>query len=423
MTNSSNYYVSTANRSVSHPTLRGEQKADICIVGAGFTGLGAALELATIGYSVIVLEAETVGYGASGRSGGQIASGYSPGMIETAEIVGSDIAKKLWEFSELSKQILYGRIQGYNIDCDLGEGELYAAPKRSHVDWLKQEKAFCEENYHYDGYKWIETDELRGMMAGTRYQAALYDREGGHLHPLNYTLGLEAAAAGAGVRVFEKSAVLSVTQNGKSATLMTKGGCVKAEAVILAGNAYLDLFDAGQKKNYIPVRSGILATERLGQERAEALMATKACVCDTYFDLDYFKMTPDTRLVYGGQDLSIGRSNQQNNGIRSAMLKTFPMLKDVRIDFWWDGLIAANRHRLPDVGRIGQRIYYAQGYSGQGVTLSAAISRILAEAISGEMTGFDIFGRIPHRPIRIAKFMHKPAIYSMLLWNKIKDSL
>ena len=419
----SNYYAATANHYQSFKRLEGENSCDVCVIGAGFTGLGTALELAIAGFDVLVLEAEKVGFGASGRSGGQIASGYSPGMIETKNTVGTDVARRLWEFSELSKEILYGRISKYGIDCDLGDGELYAAPKKSHENWLRQEKEHCEDHYGYAGYEWIETDRLRGMLGGERYISALYDREGGHLHPLNYTLGLAAAATSEGAHIHENSKAVSVRREGGYVMVETEAGTVKANALVLAGNAYLKAFNLGQRNRFIPVSSGILATEPLGDSRAQEVMATTACVADTYFDLDYFKMSADNRLVYGGQDLSFGPGSLQKNGIRQNMLKTFPMLADVRIDYKWEGLIAANWCKLPDVGRIGRNIYYAQGYSGQGVTLSAAISRILAEAIGGEMGKFDIFGRIPHKNIPPVPFLHRPMIYSLLLWNRIKDLL
>ncbi len=423
LTKASNYYAATANHPPSFPRLKGERRCDVCVIGAGFTGLGTALELALAGFEVIVLEAEAVGFGASGRSGGQIASGYSPGMIETEEVVGSDVAARLWEFSELSKEILYGRISDYGIDCDLGVGELYAAPKKSHENWLKREREHCEDRYGYAGYEWIDTERLRGMLGGDRYLSALYDREGGHLHPLNYTLGLASAAVSQGVQIYEGSAAKSVQQEAHLKVIETESGFVKAEKLVLAGNAYLSAFNLGQKNRFIPVSSGILATEPLGEVRAREIMATTACVADTYFDLDYFKMSADNRLIYGGQDLSFGPASLQKNGIRQNMLKTFPMLEDVRIDYKWEGLIAANWRKLPDVGRIGRDIYYAQGYSGQGVTLSAAISRILAEAIRGEMEKFDVFGRIPHKKIPPLPFLHRPMIYSLLLWNRIKDQL
>ncbi|MBL4667200.1 MAG: FAD-binding oxidoreductase [Sneathiella sp.] len=417
-----NYYEATKNNLVQFPELDGDIKTDICVIGAGFTGLGTALELAIRGYSVVVLEASRIGSGASGKSGGQVASGYSPGMMETSAIVGSDDARLLWEFSEDAKRILNHRIAKHEIRCDYLPGELYAAPKKSHITWLKDEKNFVENEYGYAQYRWIDTDHIREMMAGKRYIGGLLDLEGAHLHPLNYTLGLAKAASAAGVQIFENSAAVSYDAHGQVVVHCDKGR-ITADSLVLAGNAYLKGVEPFLQKRMVPVNSSIIATEPLGAERAAKLMKTSACVADTYYDLDYFKITPDTRLVYGGQDLSFGKASRQNNPIRTNMLKTFPMLKDVNIEYMWSGSLSVTRHRLPDAGRIGKNVYYAHGYSGQGVTLSAVMSKILAEAISGGMERLDVFGRLPHKSVPAAKFIQFPLVYSMLLWNKLKDLL
>lgn len=422
MTNSTNYYVATAHDHPSYPALAESATADVCVVGAGFTGLGAALELASKGLSVVVLEAKTVGFGASGRSGGQIASGYAAGMMDAAEIVGIEDVVRLWEFSESAKRILYNRINRFNINCDFGLGELFAAPKKSHLNWLREEQRFCEETFGYSGYRWIERDELRNLVAGDRYIGALLDEEGGHLHPLNYTLGLADAAVKAGVRIFENSAALDI-EKGANVRVRTSQGYITANSLVLAGNAYLKEFSLPPHKHIMTVESSILATEPLGAERAGQILSTTACVADTYFDLDYFKITPDTRLVYGGQDLSWRKQSLQDNSVRRSMLKTFPMLKDVKIDYKWDGLLAVTKHRLPDVGRVGSNIYYAHGYSGQGVLLSAVISEILADAISGDMGRMDVFGRIRHQNLPQNKFVQAPLLRLALMWNYIKDAL
>jgi gamma-glutamylputrescine oxidase len=417
-----NYYEATANNHRNHSTLISSVKTDICVVGAGFTGLGCALELRLRGYNVVVLEAQNVGYGASGRSGGQIASGYSSGMIETSDIVGLSDSKKLWAFSERSKQILRNRIETYGISCDLQVGEYYAAPKERHLSWLKEEQAFCETHYNYDGYEWAGKTRMREVLAGDRYLGALYDREGGHLHPLNYTLGLADAFTKLGGRIYENSSVVNYTDEG-IIHVNTTNGRVCAKTLVLAGNAYLSGVERFLQRRMIPAKSSQIATEPLGAERAKALMNTSACVADTNFDLDYFKMTSDTRLVYGGQDISFRRSSSNNSPIRKNMLKTFPMLTDVKIEFLWEGLVAANARRLPDVGRIGNNVYYAHGYSGQGVCLSAVVSEILAEAICGELEHFEVFNRIPHITFPANKLVQTPLYYTMMLWQRLKDAL
>ena len=384
--------------------------------------MGVALELARKGYDVVVLEAECVGYGASGRSGGQVASGYSCGMMETADIVGAADASKLWDFSEAAKEILHSRLTEFNIECDYRDGEFYAAPRRSHLKWLRDEMSFVEDCYGYEKYRWIDVDEMREVMAGNRYMGALLDTEGGHLNPLNYVVGMADAATDMTVRIFEGSKVLSY-RAGDKVEILTANGKVTANSLVLAGNAYLKNLAAPLERRMIPARSSILATEPLGKDRAWELFKSSACVADTNFDLDYFKFTPDHRLVYGGQDLSFGRTTRQNNSVRSSMLKTFPMLADAKIDYFWSGELSVTRKRLPDLGRLSKNVYYAQGYSGQGVPLSAVVSRILADAIDGDMARFDVFARIPHSYIPRNKLLQVPLYYTVLLWNRLKDLL
>ncbi len=416
-----NYYRYSANKKLEFSSLKGLQSVDICLIGAGFTGLGTALELVTRGYSVAVLEAGCVGEGASGASGGQIASGYNTGMIEAAEIAGEDGAKDLWEISERSKKILYDRILEHKIECDLGKGEMYAAVKSSHLDWLQEEKELCESQYGYKAYELITKDELPEYFSSNRYVGALLDREGGHLHPLNYTLGMADALQGVGGLIFERSKALSYKREGGKLVIKTESGSIKTDSLVLAGNAYINDVAPPLLRKMIPVRSSILATEMLSETQKAKIWKTDACVCDTNFDLDYYKMSADNRLVYGGQDFSLFKSNPPWQTIQRNMLRTFPQLKNVAIDFFWSGKIAVTRTILPDLGRLDKNVYYAHGYSGQGVTLSAGVSEILADAVDGQMARMDVFGRLPQKPVPKSRILQTPAVYAGAYWKRIMD--
>jgi gamma-glutamylputrescine oxidase len=420
--NGKSYYQATSNRELKFSALNQDFSVDICIVGGGYTGLLSALELAERGFTVAVLEAETVGWGASGRNGGQIATGYQPGMIETARLVGLDDAAKLWRISVEATEILKSRIARHEIQCDLKEGEIYAATKKSHRLWLQREMAFCQKNFDFTGYEWIEGTDLPNYVGTTRYKAGLLDHQGGHLHPLNYALGLAKAASDNGVKIFERTRVLEVIE-GSKAILRCASGSVTASSVVLAGNAYLNGLSRKLEARIIPVSSYVGATEQLSSEQARSVLKTEACVSDTNFNLDYYRMSADRRLLYGGRDYVRGSTVDPKKIIRSNMLRIFPQLADVQIEYAWGGQVAVTRCRLPDIGRMGQNIYYAHGYSGQGLPLSASAGRILAEAISGDMGRLDLFGRIPHKPFPGGAAFRVPLLSLAMKYYQIRDAL
>ncbi|WP_373085080.1 NAD(P)/FAD-dependent oxidoreductase [Sneathiella sp.] len=416
------YYDSSAHPRPDFPALTENIAVDVCVIGGGYTGLSAALELAEKGLRVALLEAEKIGWGASGRNGGQIAAGYSPGMIDTEKIVGRADAARLWEFSVQAAQLLKERISRHRIDCDLKAGELYAATRDSHRQWLLEEQELCQQRYHYTGYRWIEAADLPDYVTTERYSGALMDDNGGHLHPLNYVLGLAAAAREAGVMIYEKTRVLAI-ERGARPVVSSAAGKVTADFVVLAGNAYLGGLESKLAAKIIPVSTSIIATEPLGVERARALMQTEACVADTDFNLDYFRLSADNRLLYGGRDQAGSRAGMAGDGLRANMLRTFPQLADVRIDFAWDGMVAVTRNRLPDFGRMGKNIYYAQGYSGQGVPLSSIAGKVMAEAICGEAAGFDVFARIPHKSFPGGTRFRVPLLSLAMFYYRLRDLL
>ncbi len=416
------YYAATANSRPDFPVLADDILVDICIIGAGYTGLLTALELSEKGYSVAVLEAEQVGYGASGRNGGQIATGYQPGMIQTEKIVGKEDAAMLWQLSVEATQLLRERIERHGISCDLREGELYTAAKARHTRWLRQEQDHCDTRYGFSGYEWVSRDGLSDYLESSRYHGALLDREGGHLHPLNYALGLASAAKDAGIQIFEKSPALKITPGDKS-EIMTACGQIRAERIVLAGNAYLEGLALPLESRIMPVRTFIMATESIEKARANRLMKTQACVSDTNSNLDYFRMSADDRLLYGGRDYVGVPRGDQTALLRRHMLRTFPQLGDLKIDYIWSGKVAVTRHLLPDFGRVSPNIYYVQGYSGQGLPLSAIAAKVLGEAIAGEVERFDIFARIPHKNFPGGTRFRVPLLSLAMFYQRLRDLL
>ncbi len=416
------YYAATANPHPSHPQLVEDIDCDVCVVGAGFTGLSAALNLAERGFDVVVLEAERVGWGASGRNGGQINTGYSPGMAAARRLIGHDDAKRLWDMAEESKAIIVDRVERHRIACDLKFGYFYAASKPSHMDDFRAEQRLMEDTYQYGKLRLLERDEACAAMGTERFAGALADSGAGHLHPLNYVLGLADAAKAAGVRIFENSAVTRI-EGGTRPSARTDRGQITSRHLILAGNAYLGGLAPQIRPRVMPVGTFILATESMGENRARALIPGGEAICDSNFVLDYFRLSADHRMLFGGR-VSYGGTEAPPGltaTMRKRMLRTYPQLADLRANHVWGGFVSITMNRLPDIGRLEGSVYYAQGFSGQGVALTGLAGKLLAEAVSGTAERFDVFGRIRHRPFPGGSLMRTPMLVLATTWYRMRD--
>ena len=415
------YYQATAHPIPPQPRLSGEVNADVCVIGAGFTGLSAALELAEAGYRVVVLESRKVGYGASGRNGGQICTGFSPGQQRIENQLGKDDAVKCFAIAEESKKLLVERIAKYGIDCDLKWGYLHVVPKASQFDGLRDWK---EE---WDALGYTDTEilnkaELEERLGTTVYHGALREGGAGHFHPLNYCLGLAKAAIAAGARIFEDSTVIGIDQ-GSTTTARTAQGRVHAKFMIIGCNAYIGRMMPELYGRIMPVTSYIVASEPLGENRARSLIRDNEAVANTNFIVDYFRLTKDTRLLFGGR-ASYSTLEPPNLGayMRPRMLKVFPQLKDVKIDHAWGGYIAITSNRLPDCGRLAPNIYYAHGYSGQGVALAGMYGKLMADCVKGQAERFDLLAKIRHLPFPGGP-VRKPLLVAAMLFYRLRDAL
>ncbi len=416
------YYAASANPSPEHPVLRGEARCDACIVGAGFTGLSAALHLAERGYSVIVLEAARVGWGASGRNGGQVIVGFAQGMSRVEKRAGSEHARRLWQMSLEAVAIVHERVARHGIRCDLKPGYLLAAHKRGDLRWMAAEVAKLSDEYGYAEARLVSRGEIAEMVATKRYHGAMLDTRSGHLHPLNYALGLAAAAAAAGARVFEGSRVVRLDAGGEPAA-HTAEGVVRARHVLLCANAYLGRLAPSIAHRIMPVGTFIAATEPLGEERARALIRDDVAVCDSKFVLDYYRLSADHRLLFGGGVSYSGRVPRRLAASqRRRMLRTFPQLAEVAIDYAWGGDVAITTDRLPHFGRHGPSVFFAHGYSGQGVALAQLGGRLLAEAVAGTAERFDVFARLEHKAFPGGPW-RMPALVLATLYFRLRDWL
>lgn len=415
------YYQATAHQSHAHPPLAGEVAADVCIVGAGYTGLSAAVALAEAGYKVVVLEAETVGFGASGRNGGQICTGFSAGQEKIEAQLGKDDARKCFALAQEAKRLLVDRITRYQIACDLRWGYLHAVPKPGRCDSLKAWKDEWDA-LGYTDTQILSRDELSHKLGTGVYHGALREGGAGHFHPLNYCLGLARAATAAGAVIHEHSRAVEV-DTGARPFVRTAQGKVSAKFVIIACNAYLGRLVPKLYGRVLPVTSYIIATEPLGEKRAHGLIRDGEAVADTNFIVDYFRLTPDTRLLFGGR-ASYTTLEPPDLGayMKPRMTRIFPQLADARIDFAWGGYIAITVNRIPDCGRLSPTAYYAHGYSGQGVALAGLYGLLMAEAIRGTAERFDLLSRVRHLPFPGGP-VRVPLLAAAMLFYRLKDML
>ncbi|WP_051929179.1 FAD-binding oxidoreductase [Thermopetrobacter sp. TC1] len=418
------WYRATLGEAPSHAPLRKDLRVDVAIIGAGLTGLSAALDLAEQGVRTAVLEAGPIGWGATGRNGGQICTGYTVSMKSFEKHLGRHGAQETFAISEEAKALIRERCEKYDIDCALAWGYLICANKPSQMDDLKE---WAEElaAYGYDRCRIIDKATLEAEHLGSRvYHGALVDPGAGHFHPLKYAYGLARAAEEAGARIFEHSPVLEVEEERDGGIVLSCAeGHVRCDHLIIAANAYLGRLFPRLARRILPVASYVIATEPLGEERARGLIKRNEAVADANFVVDYFRLTPDHRLLFGGRCSYTGWHPKDLAAfMRPRMLRVFPQLADAEIDFAWGGHIAITMNRMPDAGILGRqgRILYAQGYSGQGVALSGMMGRLMAERILGMSNRFELFTRIRHIPFP-GGVLRRPTHALGMLYYRLKD--
>lgn len=416
------FYAASAGPQTPRPPLAGDHAADVCIVGGGITGCSAALHLAERGYSVILIEAQSIGFGASGRSGGQLIAGFNRGQGSIEKLVGRDDAALLWALSEEALDLTRGLIARHGIDCALTPGHVQVATRPRHVDELKA----TAEEWSVLGRRDLELWDAaatQAAIASRRYIGGLHDPHGGHLDPLAYTRGLARAAEAAGARLFETSPMIG-REEGEPALVHTPQGRVRARFVLLAGNAYLWDRERQVTRTIMPVGTYIIGTESLGAERAAALLPGNQAVSDLNVVLDYFRRSPDHRVLFGGR-VSYSRLAPRDVAglMRKTMLRAFPQLRDVRVEHAWGGFVAITMNRLPQFGRIGGNVLFAHGYSGHGLALGGLAGRLAAEAVAGQAERFDVFTRIPHTAFPGGGALRTPLLVAGMAWHRLRDLL
>lgn len=418
------YYAATPNRSLAYPELKGQVLADVCVIGGGFTGLNTAIELAQRGLSVVLLEAHQIAWGASGRNGGQLIRGVGHDLEQFEDQIGADGVREFKRMGIEAVQIVRDRVAEFDINCDLTWGYCDLANKPRHLEQFRVEKADLESLGYAHELRIIEPDNIHSVVGSDVYVGGMSDMGSGHLHPLNLALGEAAAAEGLGVRLFENSRVTRI-EHGATVTVHTAGGTVRAQQLVIGCNAYLGNLDKQLSGTVIPAGSYIIATEPLGEARAQRLIPQNMALCDQRVALDYYRLSADRRLLFGGACHYSGRDPSDIAGyMRPKMLRVFPELADVKIDYQWGGMIGIGANRLPQIGRMSGRpnVFYAQAYSGHGVNATHLAARILAEAISGQASrGFDLFSRVPHLTFPGGDRFRAPLLALGMLWQKVRE--
>ena len=378
------YYAGTLPAPIPlHPALHERLEADVLVVGAGFSGLHTALRLASAGKRVIVLEASRVAWAASGRNGGQALLGWSCDMQPLEDSLGRARARELWDSMRWAAGEIRNLPARHSFDIDYRPGSLWAAVRPRRVALLEQARDEAAERWGYDRLRVIARDEMPGWIGSPRYLGALHDPEAGHLNPLKLALGLAQAIEGAGGRIFEQSRVLDYHETSSGYVARTASGEVRADVLVLACNAYIDRLDPELARRLLPVGTYQVATEPLDPERARALLPRNSCVIDNQFVPDYFRLSPDNRLLFGGGCTYLGGIPADiAEATRRPLERAFPQLRGVKLEFAWGGHLDISMRRTPDIGRHGQR-YWLQGYSGHGILPTLAGARAVADAILG----------------------------------------
>lgn len=417
------WYVASANQQLDYPALAGQASADVCIIGGGYTGLSTAIHLRQRGYSVILLEANKVGWGASGRNGGHVGTGQRAEQAELENMVGLDHARALWQLGLEAVDTVCALIDEHEIDCELKHGNLHVACKPAEQAGLQQEVEHLSSVYGYQQIRFVERTELARMTSGQGFHGGTLDSGARHLHPLNYALGLARAATALGARLHEGSRVLSYTEGGK-VQVKTDSGEVRADYLVLACNGYLEKLEPRTAGRIMPINNYMLATEPLAEERARRLIRDDVSMSDSLFVINYWKLSADNRLLFGGGE-SYSRRFPRDIGqfVRKYMLRIYPELADTRIEYGWGGTLAITMNRMPDFGRLSSRVFYAHGYSGHGVPIATLAGKLLAEVISGSAERFDVMASVPSRSFPGGTLLRWPGLVAGMLFYSLRDRL
>jgi gamma-glutamylputrescine oxidase len=402
--------------------LAGEWRTDVAVVGGGLAGCSAALHLAKRGFKVALLEAHSVGYGASGRSGGQTIFGLATSQRALIAQVGREDARRLFDLSVEALDLTESLIREHGIDCHYRPNHVHVATKPRHLEELTEWLHELAE-YHYDSVRLLDRHELQAHVRSERYLGGLIDSRSGHLHPLKYTQGVARAAEAAGARLFENTQALHY-EDGNEVVVRTARGTVRCRHLVLCANAYIGALAAPLGRRILGVGTYIIATQPLDAARARALLPSNAAIADINWILDYFRLSADHRILFGGRvSYSAFEPPHLAESMRRRMVRVFPDTSDLKIEYTWGGYLDITMSRAPDFGRLAPNVFYLQGFSGHGMSLTALAGKVVAEAVAGTAERFDVFARLPHRDFPGGPLLRRPSLVLAMLYYRIKDLL
>ena len=422
----SSYYAATANDTAGFSTLVRDQTVDVCIIGAGFSGIATALHLAERGFKVAVVEQNLVGWGASGRNGGQVIGGYAHSLSEHSEMVktfGKEGGDSVWQMAVECVEIIKDWVEKYDIDCDLRFGFMDAAMKKSEMESLKRAGDKIQaQGYPYET-KVIDKKDMRDHVGSDQYIGGLTNDGWGQVHVLNLILGEARAAEKLGAKIYENVAVTEII-HGVKPQVKTEKGTITSDYVVVTGNGYLGNLVPKLASRVLPAGSYIIATEPLTDAQVQDVLPEGISVCDQRWALDYFRLSADNRMLFGGMATYSGRHPKDISSVLiPKMDKVFPQLKGIKVDYEWGGYMGIGLNRIPQVGRLSDNVYFATGYGGHGVAPTHMSAKLIAEAITGQAERYDIMANIKHPPFPGGRYLMQPAYTLGMLYYKMRDQI
>jgi len=416
------YYTATMNPRQECPALEGEVRADVCVIGGGYTGLSSAIHLAERGYSVVLLEAERIGWGASGRNGGQCSVGQRKAQDDLEKAYGKEEARRLWDLGVEAVAIVRQLIEQYGIECDLKRGCLQAALKHSDAAWYRQYADHMQSEYGFE-MRYLEGAELEYFSGTDVFCGGLVEYASAHLHALNYALGLADAAQALGVQIFEGSRVKNYDR-ARPTRVTTEQGSVTADYVVLGCNGYLERLEPRIAGKIMPLNNFIIATEPLSEEQQRAINPEDLCAYDAKFVVNFWKLSGDGRMLFGGGENYTRRfPSDIKSFVRKRMLPLYPQLAQARVDYGWGGTLAVTMNRMPSFGRLDPDVYYALGFSGHGVQMATLAGKLIAEAVAGTAERFDVMARVPSPTFPGGTLLRWPGLVAGMLYHALKDRI